>query len=197
MDTRRPQRPPAHPPRAATSAAHYWELTQDRPCLPAKITVGTGRRGGAADPAFERPLWLQKSCCGGKLLSAGNLDHLSFVESFVAATIRERSDAVRGGHGYQRMSMAAKLPSWLKPPSTATRSSRPFNTSSAASSQRVSQAALSDHRPRCPNRRNPIRAERGQQRLRRYVVARPQPLHLALEQGECGSGCATSGPPSV
>jgi hypothetical protein len=63
---------------------------------------------------FGLPLWLQKSCCSGKLLWAYNLEHLSFVESFVAATIRERSDAVRAGGGYRRMSMVAKLPSWLK-----------------------------------------------------------------------------------
>lgn len=45
---------------------------------------------------------------------AFNLDHLSFLESFVKAQIRERSDEVRAGSGYRRMSMIAKLPSWLK-----------------------------------------------------------------------------------
>jgi hypothetical protein len=78
------------------------------------LTVYTGRRCGVGDPVFGLPLWLQKSCCGGKLLWAYNLDHLSFVESFVAATIRERSDAVRAGDGYRRTSMIAKLPVWLK-----------------------------------------------------------------------------------
>jgi hypothetical protein len=77
-------------------------------------TVYTGRHGGVGDPVFGLPLWLQKSCCGGKLLWAYNVEHLSFVESFVAATIRERSDAVRAGDGYRRMSMIAKLPQWLK-----------------------------------------------------------------------------------
>jgi len=77
-------------------------------------TISTGRHGGVADPMFGLPLRLQKSCCGGKLFWAYNLEHLSFVESFVAATIRERSDAVRAGDGYRRMSMIAKLPSWLK-----------------------------------------------------------------------------------
>jgi len=87
----------------------------------------------AAHPVFELLLWLQKSCCGGELLWACNLDHLSFVESFVAATIRERPDAVRAGDGYRRMSMVDKLPSWLRSAKGATRSSRPFSTSSAAS----------------------------------------------------------------
>lgn len=77
-------------------------------------TVYSGRRGGVYDPVFGLPLWLQRSCCRGNLLWAYNLEHLSFVESFVAATIRERSDAVRAGDGYRRMSMVAKLPSWLK-----------------------------------------------------------------------------------
>ncbi|WP_211588739.1 hypothetical protein [Allorhizocola rhizosphaerae] len=79
------------------------------------LTIYTGRRGTVGDPVFGLPLWLQKTCCGGNLLWAYNLDHLSFVESYIAATIRERSDAVRMGEGYRRrMSMVAKLPAWLK-----------------------------------------------------------------------------------
>lgn len=66
------------------------------------------------DPIFRVPVWLQASCCGGNLLWAYNLAHLAFLESFVAATIRERSDAVRASSGYRRMSMIAKLPAWLK-----------------------------------------------------------------------------------
>jgi hypothetical protein len=66
------------------------------------------------DPYFDLPLLLQASCCGGKLLWAYNLEHLAFLEAFVAAHLRERSDAVRAGDGYRRMSMIAKLPAWLK-----------------------------------------------------------------------------------
>jgi hypothetical protein len=66
------------------------------------------------DPYFDLPLLLQTGCCGGKLLWAYNLDHLAFLEAFVAARLRERSDAVRAGDGYRRMSMIAKLPAWLK-----------------------------------------------------------------------------------
>jgi len=80
----------------------------------ASLVFDTGSHYGACDPVFGLPLWLQKSCCGGKLLWAYNLEHLSFVESFVAATIRQRSDAVRAGDGYRRMSMIARLPAWLK-----------------------------------------------------------------------------------
>jgi hypothetical protein len=66
------------------------------------------------DPYFDLPLLLQTGCCGGKLLWAYNLDHLAFLEAFVAARLRERSDAVRAGDGYRRMSMVTKLPAWLK-----------------------------------------------------------------------------------
>lgn len=78
------------------------------------LCFDTGRRGSVSDPVFGVVLWLQKTCCGGKRLWAYNLEHLSFIESYVAATLRERSDAVRAGDGYRRMSMAAKLPAWLK-----------------------------------------------------------------------------------
>jgi hypothetical protein len=65
-------------------------------------------------PASCLTVYSGRHCCGGRLLWAYNLDHLSFVESLVTATIRERSDAVRAGDGYRRMSMIAKLPAWLK-----------------------------------------------------------------------------------
>jgi hypothetical protein len=70
--------------------------------------------GPVRDPYFDLPLLLQVDCCGGKLLWANNLEHLAFLEAFVAARLRERSDAVRAGDGYRRMSMIAKLPAWLK-----------------------------------------------------------------------------------
>jgi hypothetical protein len=76
--------------------------------------IDNGAIDPVRDPVFRVPVWLQSSCCGGKLLWAYNLDHLAFLESFVAASIRERSDAVRAGSGYRRMSMIAKLPAWLK-----------------------------------------------------------------------------------
>jgi hypothetical protein len=74
----------------------------------------SGARGEVRDPLFDIPLWLQAECCGGKLLWAYNLEHLAFLESFVAAKIRERSDAVRSGDFGRRMTMVAKLPAWLK-----------------------------------------------------------------------------------
>jgi len=76
--------------------------------------IDNGTINPVRDPVFRTPVWLQAPCCGGKLLWAYNLDHLAFLESFVAATIRKRSDAVRTGNGYRRMSMIAKLPAWLK-----------------------------------------------------------------------------------
>ena len=53
------------------------------------------------------------SCCRRQTALGVQLEHLSFVESFVAAAIRECSDAVRAGDSYRRMSMDAKLPFWL------------------------------------------------------------------------------------
>lgn len=77
--------------------------------------LDSGMTDPVRDPIFRVPVWLQAGCCGGKLLWAYNVAHLSYVASFVAATIRERSDAVRAGDAYpRRMSMIAKLPAWLK-----------------------------------------------------------------------------------
>lgn len=70
-------------------------------------------KGPVRDPSFGLPLLLQVDCCGGKLLWAYHLDHLAFLEEFVAARLRERSDAVRAGDRYRHMSMIAKLPAWL------------------------------------------------------------------------------------
>ena len=42
------------------------------------------------DDYFHYPLWLQIPCCG-QILWAYNLRHLDFIEQFVAAKVRERT----------------------------------------------------------------------------------------------------------
>ncbi|MFE0149927.1 hypothetical protein ACFWY5_22440 [Nonomuraea sp. NPDC059007] len=49
--------------------------------------------GGPVDPFFQRPVWLQASCCG-HVLWAYNIRHLDLLEAFVAAKLRERGDRV-------------------------------------------------------------------------------------------------------
>ena len=65
----------------------------------------------AHDDYFELPLWLQTECCGATLW-AYNVDHLDFIERFVRAELRERTeDAERG---WMNASLASRLPHWLK-----------------------------------------------------------------------------------
>jgi len=59
------------------------------------------------DPWFRLPLWLQAGCCG-KLLWAYNTGHLDLLEAYIGARLRERGP-VPGS-----MSMAERLPAWLK-----------------------------------------------------------------------------------
>jgi hypothetical protein len=62
---------------------------------------------GPVDPYFRLPLWLQASCCG-HLLWAYNTGHLDLLQSYIGARLRERGP-VPGS-----MSMAERLPAWLK-----------------------------------------------------------------------------------
>ncbi|WP_370944144.1 TFIIB-type zinc ribbon-containing protein [Amycolatopsis sp. cg5] len=63
--------------------------------------------GGPIDPYFWRPLWFQADF-RGHTLWAFNRTHLSLIEDYVAASIRER------GAGPSMMSMVNKLPLWIK-----------------------------------------------------------------------------------
>ncbi|GAA0480951.1 hypothetical protein Ade02nite_56110 [Paractinoplanes deccanensis] len=65
--------------------------------------------GGPVDPYFRRPLWLRAPCRHGRILWAFNRSHLDELESFVAARLRERGE--RTG---RNMTMAARLPAWMK-----------------------------------------------------------------------------------
>lgn len=67
-------------------------------------------RAAVTDPFFGVPLWLQIPTRHG-VLWAYNLEHLRYIERFVAADIRERASFHDSG---QKMTLVAKLPAWLK-----------------------------------------------------------------------------------
>ncbi len=60
---------------------------------------------GNVDPYSGLPLWLQTPCCG-ETLWAYNMEHLAFLERYVAATLRERTPN-------KNSSLASRLPAWL------------------------------------------------------------------------------------
>jgi len=65
--------------------------------------------GAVVDPYFEIPLWLQMRTRHG-LVYAYNAQHLEWLESFVAADLRERRQSDDGWVS----SMASRLPRWVK-----------------------------------------------------------------------------------
>jgi len=65
--------------------------------------------GSPIDPYFQRPVWLQASCCGN-VLWGYNLRHLDLLESYVQAKLRERGELVP----WAPMSLVERLPTWLK-----------------------------------------------------------------------------------
>lgn len=71
--------------------------------------VGSAVVGGPVDPFFQRPVWLQASCCG-HVLWAYNVRHLDLLEAYVAAKLRERGELVAGAPA----SLVERLPTWLK-----------------------------------------------------------------------------------
>jgi hypothetical protein len=72
-------------------------------------TVSSAVVGGPVDPYFQRPVWLQASCCG-RVLWAYNVRHLDLLEAYVAAKLRERGDLV----AWAPASLVERLPTWLK-----------------------------------------------------------------------------------
>jgi hypothetical protein len=63
--------------------------------------------GGAVDPFFQVPLWL-KTSCSGNVLWAYNYDHLTFLETYVEAKLRERN-----GQEHSNKSLGSRLPKWM------------------------------------------------------------------------------------
>lgn len=68
--------------------------------------------GGAVDPYFGLPLWLQAGCCG-HVLWAYNVRHLDVLESYAAARLREGGSSM-GASREESMTMLEELPAWLK-----------------------------------------------------------------------------------
>lgn len=64
--------------------------------------------GGAVDRLFGLPLWFRVPCAGS-MLWAYNLDHLTLLEQYVQATLRERQGSTGNHH-----SIAVRLPRWMK-----------------------------------------------------------------------------------
>jgi hypothetical protein len=84
-------------------------------CVHCGLSRSTSSRGyvvrsDAHDWYFDLPLWLQTRCCGD-VLWARNLEHLTFLESFVAAQLRERP---RDALGAENKLMASRLPHFIK-----------------------------------------------------------------------------------
>jgi hypothetical protein len=67
----------------------------------------TGEERGV-DPMFGLPWWLRVECCGGQMFWACNVEHLTVLEGYVGAQLRERGQT----HGC--VSMLEKLPTWMK-----------------------------------------------------------------------------------
>lgn len=68
------------------------------------------RTNGAFDPVFGLPVWLHATCRHGTLW-AYNLRHLSEIEAFVGARLRERRP--RATHGWANRAWASRLPRWI------------------------------------------------------------------------------------
>ncbi|PSL00070.1 hypothetical protein CLV63_102196 [Murinocardiopsis flavida] len=66
------------------------------------------RLSGPDDPFFGLPLWLQRPCCGGRILWAYNTAHVDVLEQYVAARLRERHSWTGSG------SLLEHLPAWMK-----------------------------------------------------------------------------------
>lgn len=66
----------------------------------------SGAPNEARDPYFGLALWLQAPCVGN-ILWAWNEAHLTFLENYVRATLRERVPN-------QNASLASRIPTWIK-----------------------------------------------------------------------------------
>jgi len=68
------------------------------------------RRAIGVDPYFHLPYWLVARCRHG-VVYAVNEEQLAYLESFIAAGLRERR---RGAHGWANSSYISRLPDWTK-----------------------------------------------------------------------------------
>ena len=67
-----------------------------------------GPNPGPELPDFDLVLWLQWPCCG-EILWAYNAEHISFLERFIGADLRER----RFDASCSNQSLASRLPRWV------------------------------------------------------------------------------------
>lgn len=74
-------------------------------------SVTERRLGGPEDPWLGLPLRLTTPCCG-EVLWARNADHLAFLEEWIGARLRERSEPSAASPLRNRR-MASRLPSWM------------------------------------------------------------------------------------
>jgi hypothetical protein len=89
-----------------------WRLTCGS-CGLAKVReFSSGKSGEAADPVFGCALWLQTGC-GGQTLWAFGPGHLTHIEAFVRAELREclRLDHLPGCRC--NGSLASRYPRWM------------------------------------------------------------------------------------
>lgn len=68
----------------------------------------------AHEEAYD--LWLRTSCCGGEILWATNEAHLTYLEDYIGAELRERPEAVISpmGRRWVGKGLSFKLPDWMK-----------------------------------------------------------------------------------
>ncbi|SDX65961.1 hypothetical protein SAMN05421504_103399 [Amycolatopsis xylanica] len=92
----------------AKAAVVGWARLTCPSCSYVKAGRGNTLWGGPVDPHFHQPLWWQADF-RGHTLWAFNRRHLTLLENYVAADLRER-----GPIAGRNMTMVAKLPAWLK-----------------------------------------------------------------------------------
>lgn len=68
--------------------------------------------GGAVDPCFGLPLWLQTPC-RGETLWAFNLEHVELLERYLSARLRERARSPESTW-VRNKSLVSRLPTWMK-----------------------------------------------------------------------------------
>jgi len=73
---------------------------------PKRYPPGVVAVGAPVDWYFHLPLWLQTPCCG-ETLWAYNAAHLTFLEDFVRATLREHA---RGPYGWRNQALGLRYP---------------------------------------------------------------------------------------
>lgn len=92
-----------------------WECTQPATRMwssdPDLYEKGVISIGSSVDWCFHLPLWLKTQCCGHELW-AYNYEHLDWIENYVGAKLRERTQDEQTG--WRNQSLASRLPKWIK-----------------------------------------------------------------------------------